>query len=152
MNELQELLNHLESNIPQQTIINPAVSASPVGWHIEHILLTINLIIEALKISNSANYKRRFSIMRILVFTLNKIPRGKARAPRVVQPKVDFNLETLKQHLELVKNKLDELSSIDPNQYFEHPYFGHLKLKPTIKFLGIHTRHHLHIINDIIGK
>jgi hypothetical protein len=35
-------------------------------------------------------------------------------------------------------------------QYFHHPFFGHLKLNKTIKFLEIHTNHHLQIIHEII--
>jgi hypothetical protein len=36
------------------------------------------------------------------------------------------------------------------DKYFEHPYFGKLRLNKTIKFLEIHTNHHLEIINDIL--
>jgi hypothetical protein len=81
---------------------------------------------------------------------MNRIPRGRAKAPKVVQPKANFNTETLKNHLEKGKTKLAELDTIGDKNYFEHPYFGHLRLKPTIKFLEIHTNHHLKIINDII--
>jgi hypothetical protein len=38
------------------------------------------------------------------------------------------------------------------DKYFDHPYFGNLRLNKTIKFLEIHTKHHLEIINDIIKK
>jgi hypothetical protein len=150
MEKLKKLIQDLESKIPNQEMLNPTISKSSVGWHIEHTLLTMNLVIEALQKSNPENYKRTFNFYRILVFTVNKIPRGKARAPKVVQPKVDFNTETLKNHLEKGKTKLAELDTIGDKNYFEHPYFGHLKLKPTIKFLEIHTNHHLQIINDII--
>ena len=150
MEKLKELIQDLESKIQNQEILDPTISKSSVGWHIEHTLLTMNLVIEALQKSNPENYKRTFNLYRILVFTLNKIPRGRARAPKIVQPKVDFNTETLKIHLEKGKTKLAELNTISGKNYFEHPYFGHLTLKPTIKFLEIHTYHHLKIINDII--
>ena len=150
MEKLKELIQDLESKIQNQEILDPTISKSSVGWHIEHTLLTMNLVIEALQKSNPENYKRTFNFYRILVFTLNKIPRGRARAPKIVQPKVDFNTETLKIHLEKGKTKLAELNTISGKNYFEHPYFGHLTLKPTIKFLEIHTYHHLKIINDII--
>ncbi len=134
MEKLKKLIQDLESKIPNQEMFNPTISKSSVGWHIEHTLLTMNLVIGALQKSNPENYKRTFNFYRILVFAMNKIPRGKAKAPKIVQPKEDFNIESLRSH----KN------------YFEHPYFGHLTLKPTIKFLKIHTNHHLQIINDII--
>jgi hypothetical protein len=150
MEKLKKLIQDLESKIPNQEVINPTISKSSVGWHIEHTILTINLVIGALQKSNPENYKWTFNFYRILILTMNKIPRGRARAPKVVQPKEDFNIESLKNHLEKGKTKLAELDTISDKNYFEHPYFGHLKLKPTIKFLKIHTNHHLKIINDII--
>lgn len=150
MEKLKKLIQDLESKIPNQEMLNSSISKSSVGWHIEHTLLTMNLVIDALQKSNPENYKRTFNFNRILVFTLNKIPRGRAKAPKVVQPKVDFNTETLKSHLKKGKTKLTELNTISNKNYFEHPYFGHLTLKPTIKFLEIHTNHHLQIITDII--
>jgi hypothetical protein len=150
MEKLKKLIQDLESKIPNQEMLNPTISRSSVGWHIEHTLLTMNLVIGALQKSNPENYKRTSNFYRVLVFAMNKIPRGKAKAPKIVQPKEDFNVESIKSHIEKGKVKLAELNSIGETNYFEHPYFGHLKLKPTIKFLEIHTNHHLHIINDII--
>jgi hypothetical protein len=150
MEKLKKIIEDLENKVPSQEMLNPAISKSSVGWHIEHSILTINLIVEALQKSNPENYKRSFNFYRILVFTMNKIPRGRAKAPKVVQPKVDFNIASLKSHLEKGKIKLTELDAIGCEKYFEHPYFGHLRLKPTIKFLEIHTNHHLKIINDIV--
>ena len=150
MNHLRHLLNELEIKIAKEDAINAAVSKSSVGWHIEHSLLTINMIIEALKKSDPISYQWKFSFIKTLVFTLNKIPRGRAKAPGIVQPKNTFTVETLKKHLDQTKEKLGEFATLQPNNYFEHPFFGKLKLKPTIKFLKIHTRHHLAIINDII--
>jgi hypothetical protein len=150
MEKLKKLIQDLESKIQNQEMLNPTISKSSVGWHIEHTLLTMNLIIGALQKSNPENYKQSFNFYRVLVFAMNKIPRGKAKAPKIVQPKEDFNIESLKSHLEKAKTKLAELNSIGNKNYFEHPYFGHLTLKPTIKFLEIHTNHHLQIINDII--
>ncbi len=152
MNKLRHLINEIETKIAKEEVINPAVSKSSVGWHIEHSLLTINLIIEALKKSNPDAYQWKFSFIKTLVYTLNKIPRGRAKAPDIVRPKNNFTLETLKNHLEMTKRKLEEMATLHPNNYFEHPFFGKLKLKPTIKFLKIHTRHHLDIINDIIKR
>ena len=149
MEKLKKLIHDLESKIPNQEMLNPTISKSSVGWHIEHTLLTMNLIIEAQQKSNPENYKRAFNFYRTLVFAMNKIPRGNAKAPKIVQPKVEFNTETFKNHLEKGKTRLAKLNTISDKNYFKHPYFGYLTLKPTIKFLEIHTDHHLQIINDI---
>ena len=150
MKKLEQLIIELENKIPQQKVVNNTVSKGSVGWHIEHTLLTFNLIIEALKKSNPADYKWKFSFTKLLVFTMNKIPRGKAKAPSVVQPKNDFDTNSLKRHVINAKEKLKELDSLQSNNYFGHPFFGKLNLKPSKKFLVIHTQHHLNIINDIV--
>lgn len=150
MKKLEALLTELENKIPKQEVMNLMVSKSSVGWHIEHSLLTFNLIIETLKKSNPKDYKWTFNFMRTLVFAMNKIPRGKAKAPDRVQPKTLFSKETLENHIYNSKQKLKELEGLHRNSYFPHPYFNLLNLKPTIRFLSIHTKHHINIINDIL--
>jgi len=152
MKNLGNLITELENKIPKQESINQAISKSSVGWHIEHTLLTINRVIDQLKKSDPNDYKWKFSSLRILVFTISKIPRGRAQSPNSVKPGNNFTAETLKDQSGTIKEKIKELQALKPNNYFEHPYFGKLNLKPAIKFLKIHTKHHLDIINDIIGS
>jgi len=150
MDKLNQLINELETLLPKHECANLRISQSIVGWHIEHTLLTLNLIIEQLIKSDPDTYKWQFNFTRTLVFAINKIPRGRAKAPKVVQPKVGFNAITLKNHLDYVKEKIKNLNSLKQDNYFAHPYFGNLNLKPTIKFLELHTKHHLNIMNDIV--
>ena len=149
MQKLLKYVKELESKIPNLEDYNPEISKSNVGWHIEHILLTIKMIIEAVEKSNPANYTWSFKLSRIVVFTMNKIPRGRAKAPKVVVPKT-YDEQTLLEHLKIVTEKIQGLENMSSDKYFEHPYFGNLRLNKTIKFLEIHTKHHLEIINDIL--
>ena len=151
MHKLLKYVKELESKIPNQEDYNPEISKSNVGWHIEHILLTNKMIIEAVEKSNPADYTWSFKLSRIVVFTMNKIPRGRAKAPKVVVPKT-YDEQTLLEHLKIVTLKIQGLENMSPDKYFEHPYFGNLRLNKTIKFLDIHTKHHLEIINDIMKK
>lgn len=84
--------------------------------------------------------------------TMKKIPRGRGKSPEVVQPKGNITKEDLFNHLEITKIKIKGLEHLSRDNYFEHPFFGKLKLKDTICFLEIHTKHHLEIIEDIINK
>lgn len=149
MKTLNKQLEELETKIVKHNEVNEEVSKSTVGWQIEHILLTINLIIQEIEKSNPIAYKSSFKLSKIIVFTLKKIPRGKARAPKAVTPK-EYNAQTLKEHLQNTISKIKSLETIDANKYFDHPYFGNIKVNKAIKFLEIHTNHHLKIINDII--
>jgi hypothetical protein len=86
------------------------------------------------------------------VFSIGKIPRGKGKAPKHVVPKEDYTLESLKEHLSKTKLILATLDQINPNQFFEHPFFGKLKKKQSIYFLVLHAKHHLAIINEMIAS
>jgi hypothetical protein len=149
MQKLNALLTQLESNITHYEKLNTAVSAVTVGWHIEHTLLVTINVIEALKKSNPTEYKWQFDIKRFFVFTTGKIPRGKGKAPKSVQPEI-LDSTNLKTKIDAVKAKINELGTLNADNYFEHPYFGKINVKGTIKFLSIHTSHHLNIINDIV--
>jgi hypothetical protein len=150
MNKLSTLIDQLEQYIAKQSSINPSVSRSSAGWHIEHSLLTIDSIVEALRKSEPASYKGKFSFPRLLISTINRIPRGRAQAPSTVQPNENFSTESLKTHVASTRQKLLELDKLQSNNFIKHPVFGSLKLKPTMKFIAIHTQHHLIIIKDIL--
>ena len=86
MNPLLPLLLQLENHIPNLEKTNPNVSISTVGWQIDHCLLVINGIISQLEISNPTEFQPKWNFPKFMVFTTGKIPRGKAKAPKVVMP------------------------------------------------------------------
>ena len=114
--------------------------------------MVINGIITQVKNSNPEQYKWKFNWKRLYIQTINKIPRGKGKAPKVVQPTEIASKEILTTKLEAAKKNIQELEKLHPNSYFAHPYFGKLNLKTTLWFLKLHTNHHLKIINDIKNK
>ena len=150
MQELSKLIKSLEEKIPMMDAANTQISSAKVGWHIQHSLMVINSIINGLKQSDPTMYQWKFNLNKTLIFTLGKIPRGKGKAPKAVQPKEEITKDTLLESVEKANISVAELNKVQKNQYFLHPYFGHLNVKPTIKFLKIHTKHHLKIINDIL--
>lgn len=152
MTNLNALFDQLESKIPFYETSNPDVSKGSVGWHIEHCLLTLNGVTKFLVQSDPKNYSWSFNLIRILVLFRKKIPRGRAKAPKIVQPQENLNQEGLLNHLSLTRNAIKELDSVSKNNYFKHPYFGNLKLDQTLNFLEIHTQHHLAIVDDILNK
>lgn len=149
MKRLQSILNQLESHIPNHEKVNLAVSESTVGWQIDHSLLVFNGVIDQLKNSNPENYKWKFNKMRLLIQIVNKIPRGKVKSPKSVRPIEIATIEDLKAKLDLAKKNLSDLETLEANSYFTHPFFGDLNLKSAIWFLGLHTKHHLKIIEEI---
>ena len=150
MKNLEILLDQFESRIPLFEKENLAISKSNIGWHIEHSLLTLNGVIKFLTHSNPKDYKWKFNFIRIIVLKTGKIPRGKAKAPQIVVPKDTISKTQLLANLEQTRKLVLELETISKEHYFEHPFFGKLKRNDTIRFLEIHTNHHLKIIEDII--
>ena len=152
MKSLDLLLKDLESKITHQNAFNEKVSKSHVAWHIDHSLKVILAVTEALKKSNPSEYQWKYNFKRQLVYTIGYFPRGKAKAPKAVQSFDEITQESIKQQFQKVTVALDELQQLDKNSHFPHPYFGSLNLKPTLRFLKLHTHHHLKIIDDILKK
>jgi hypothetical protein len=81
---------------------------------------------------------------------MNGFPRGKAKAPKSVEPTEIITNESVIETLSIESKSLSMLDECAPNQYFNHPFFGKLNVKSTNKILKIHTSHHIKIIKDII--
>jgi hypothetical protein len=152
MRSTEDLVSELEAHIDKFELKNSRISNGSVGWHIAHSLLTINTIIGALKHSDPAQYKWSFNFPRLIVYTINKIPRGRAKAPSVVQPPEEIDAALLRKQVMYAKEKLAQLNNLGPNHYFHHPYFGKVNLRPAGKFIRLHTKHHVDIIRDILSK
>jgi hypothetical protein len=150
MNPLLPLLHQLENHISYFEKTNPKVSNSTVGWQIDHCLLVINGIIGQIEISEPLKFQPKWTFPKFMVFITGKIPRGKAKAPKVVIPTQVATQEELLAKLAAAKNNVLKLDSFSENQFFNHPFFKDLNVKQTKKFLTIHTKHHLKIIEDIL--
>lgn len=149
MDTLHKLLLQLQTYIPLYEKRNATISNSSIGWQIEHSLLTINLIVDALAASNTNEYKFKFKPMKYLIRLTGKIPRGKAKAPKRVQPQSEATADNLQKYINNAFQNIEKLSHLNSRHFFPHPYFGNLKLKEAKWFLNLHTKHHLAIIEDI---
>ena len=150
MNSLLPLLQQLENHISNFEKTNPNVSNSTVGWQIDHCLLVITGILGQLEISDPSKYQPKWTFSKFIIFITGKISRGKAKAPKVVIPTQVATQEELLSKLAAAKNNVLKLDTFSENQFFNHPYFKDLNVKQTKKFLTIHTKHHLKIIEDIL--
>jgi hypothetical protein len=150
MKNLDAILPELANYIADYNQFNHAISEASVGWHIEHSLLVIKQVTATVAQSEPKLYKSKFNLSRFFVFLLKTIPRGKAKAPKVVIPVDEITIETLQESLKNTYQAITYLKDCEANQYFMHPFFGQLNKKQTIKFLAIHTKHHLKIVRDIL--
>ena len=147
--QIEQLVDKLASYIEQRDVLNTNVSNASIGWHLAHCLLTINAITYRLSHSNPKLYKSSLNLKKFILFTLGKIPRGKSQSPSHVVPKGETTVEILQEHIAQAYKSLLLLPSLEDNHFFSHPLFGQVNKKGTIKFLTIHTKHHLAIMEDI---
>lgn len=146
---LEQQIKHLKHYTSAHTLKDETISKADIGWHIAHILLTIDGVAKALQQANPSQYKWTFNITRWIVLWTGKIPRGKAKAPKIVQPQAELTEQHLQNSLEQTLHNITLLQNINTNHFFAHPYFGNIKLKKAIRFLETHTQHHINIIKEI---
>jgi hypothetical protein len=149
---LKSQLSQIESFIPFMDNENPKVSKSTIGWQLDHTLKVFNVVCKAAKNSNPKEYQYKFNFWRTFLFPIGYFPRGKARAPKYVLPPEFITSDDLFTQLLVAKENINTLNSLNKVMYFKHPIFGMLAKKQTLRFLQMHTNHHLKIINEILKK
>jgi len=140
---LEEMINH-------SSLRTPGVSQKAVDWHIDHVLKVIIRVSNTLKKSDPSAYKWKFNMIRSIIYLSGSIPRGRGRSPKAVLPPKDIKKEDLYLQFDHAIQELNEIENLPAKSNFEHPYFGLLNLKMTLKFLNLHTNHHLKIMKDIV--
>jgi hypothetical protein len=147
---LEAQLELIESCFDKIEVSNLKVSKASVGWHIDHTVKVMNKVCDTLIFSNPKDYEAKFNIRRNLVFALGFFPRGKAKSPKRVLPPEIILLEDIQTQFTKAKLNLKEIQNLDKNSNFEHPIFKQLNKKQTLRFLKLHTEHHLKIVKDIL--
>ena len=147
---LREYLEDIETYTPYFLSKNERVSGGSVGWHLDHTLKVVNGVLDILNKTKPENFKKEFKLSKLVIFSLGFIPRGKARAPKIVLPPETILESDLKSQLLVAYEKLNFIKNIHPKAYFKHHIFGTLDKQQTLRFLEIHTKHHLKIVKDIL--
>ncbi|GAA0872177.1 hypothetical protein GCM10009117_13240 [Gangjinia marincola] len=150
--DLELKLNEAASYIALRDTINLEVSEAPVAWHMDHIYLMVNQLHKALQYSDESNYQGDSNTTRDYVFTSYTLPRGKVTAPESVSPKGTITINTLQTHFDEAIATVEKLPTLAEKKHFNHPILGTMNRDETIKFLTIHTEHHLKIIRDILKE
>lgn len=148
--KVEDLLSELASLIKFHEKQIESISKSSIGWQLDHALKVINAVCKVAPDSSPEKYKPNTTFIKFFVMTFGYIPRGRAKAPKIVTSDAINEQDLIAQHKEAIEG-LKKLEKLHPNQYFSHPMFGHLNAKALRKFLYIHTYHHLKIMRDILN-
>ena len=147
---LDKRLALLESYIPQFETKNNKVSKATIGWQIDHSLKVINAVSISMLKSDPEMYKNNFSFLGKLFLKMGFFPRGKAKAPKYVQPPEIILKEDLINQMVEAKENIIKIQNLDKNAFFKHPLFGHINTTRVIRFMDTHTNHHIKIIKNIL--
>ncbi|MBX9781501.1 MAG: hypothetical protein K2X26_14230 [Chitinophagaceae bacterium] len=149
---IEKLLAELASLIPQAEKINTNVSAASVSWHLSHSLKVMASVGTNLQKTDPAEYKPIWNIKKFIGLQLKYFPRGRAKAPKYVVPEKEYTEQELRAFIEDVKQIWENVTPLPKNAFIKHHHFGPLNKSKAIRFVGIHTNHHIKIIKEVIGK
>ena len=109
---LNQLLSHIEQNIPNKALKKPSVSSSDIGWQLDHTLKVFNAVSLWTVNSNPKEFKRKFNMWRSILLPLGYFPRGKVKAPKHVLPPEIIKTEDLKSQLQTARTHTENLKTL----------------------------------------
>ena len=143
-------LHELRRAVPEHAVVVPAVSKWSVGMHVHHVTLAMREVCRSLVASEPPPPRSRFSPLAWAVLTLGRIPRGRAQSPEPALPDDGVGPDELSALLDDCEIWLERAERAAPDQWFRHFAFGVLDRDRTLRFLEVHNRHHLRIVQDIL--
>lgn len=150
MNKIEIQLQKIESLLSKIDVTNEKVSKASVGWHLEHLLLILNSSLKGLTMTNPKDYNPKFSLKKFVFLNFGMIPRGKIRAPKQFIPLEVPTQENILKLINLAKERLEATRNLPEKSFITHPFLGDFDKKTTLRFLWLHSNHHLKIVDDIL--
>jgi hypothetical protein len=143
-------LDVLKKFIPRADVLVPGVSKWSVGMHVQHCCLATIAVCDSLVASEPPVPRSSFSLVTSAIFLTGRIPRGRGKSPEQAIPREDIWTNELEGLLLDAERRLEAARQASRDQWFRHFAFGVLDRDRTLKFIGIHNRHHARIVQDIL--
>ena len=151
MDKIEIQLQKIESLLSKIDLTNEKISKASVGWHLEHLLLILNSSLKGLTMTNPTDYNPKFSLKKFVFLNFGMIPRGKIRAPKQFIPLEIPTQESILKLMNLAKTRLKAVENLPEKSFITHPFLGDFDKKTTLRFLWLHSNHHLKIVDDILN-
>ena len=143
-------LEVLKKFIPRADVLVPDVSKWSVGMHVQHCCLATIAVCDSLVASEPPVPRSSFSLVTSAIFLTGRIPRGRGKSPEQAIPRDEIWTNELEGLLLDAERRLEAARQASRDQWFRHFAFGVLDRDRTLKFIGIHNRHHARIVQDIL--
>lgn len=150
MDKIEIQLQKIESLLSKIDVTNEKVSKASIGWHLEHSLLILNSSLKGLTMTNPQDYNPKFSLKKFVFLNFGMIPRGKIKAPKQFVPLEIPTRESVLKLINLAKERLEAVKNLSEKSFITHPFLGDFDKKTTLRFLWLHSNHHLKIVDDIL--
>jgi len=143
--------------LTQRTEADLQVRAAPDSWsvaqHLQHLSLAAEYSLKAVRLIASGEGARRegrAEVMARRVLRSGVIPRG-AQAPDPTRPSPDGDPVRTRETLDTCRTWLGDLESADlRNGTVPHPLLGLFDGLEWLRFVDVHTQHHLVQIREIL--
>ncbi|GAK97358.1 hypothetical protein JCM19294_1404 [Nonlabens tegetincola] len=149
MKSIKDQLKSIATELDKGNLVVASVSKKGTYWHLDHSLRVIEGVLETLITSKPEDFSPRINFWKKIILLTGYIPRGKGKAPKQVVPLPEISKDDLLKRLESIQVLLSKSENTHKKAHFNHPLFKDLNKKQTLRFLRIHTHHHLKIIADI---
>ncbi len=152
---MSRVLEKPESVLAKRT----PVSGWTVSEQVEHVLLAnrwaLGSILSMLAGQGDFPTTGRLNLLGVALLRAGRIPRGRGEAPATAAPRdgttaVDLRRYVAKHqdYLRTIKKSQGEVHALRTR--FRHPFFGYLRATDGVRFVRVHTNHHLSIVTDIL--
>jgi len=130
----------------------PAISGWSIGEQVDHVLKVLDRSLGLLLTSDEA-LPKGINLAGRLLLAVRRLPRGVGKSPAALRGaerpagELRAQLDRIAPLLDRVRDDAERFAR--PAPVYPHPYFGGLTAAQAIRFLAVHTDHHLRIVADI---
>lgn len=128
------------------------VSRWSIGQHVDHSLKVLEAG-QRFLVQSETPLARGINLAGRLALATGWLPRGVGKSPKGVLPADDVPSDLAERASQARRTFCEKALPLailaNPRPVFLHPYFGGLSALQGVRFLGIHTGHHMKIVADI---
>lgn len=137
---------------------NTQISDWSIGQQLHHIgSVNRTVAMSLIKLVQDATDRdadRRATLTGVSVLASGYIPRGRGKAPARLRPSNDLSRGDVVNSINKSRAKVEELNVFGAllktrMGRIEHPFLGYLKPSQWVRFINVHTEHHLKIVREI---
>jgi hypothetical protein len=134
--------------------LKQAVSGWSAAEQLDHVLkVTASVLARALQQPEPEALPKGINLIGRIILGIGWIPRGKGRSPKSMRGE-PATCAALQGQVTSVRQQLDAVTAAHVARsapLVPHPRFGGLSTDQALRFMVVHTEHHLKIVREIVG-